>query len=98
MSALERIAELRRDGEGAVGAATDPAARGGLRIASLGRRAELPQLLRGIAALPAPERAAVGGAANAARHALEALIEARADELAGRELDARLAADRVDVT
>ncbi len=40
----------------------------------------------------------MGRAANEARQALEALLDARAAELAGAELDARLAADRVDVT
>jgi len=40
----------------------------------------------------------VGKAANQARQALEGLIEARTQELEAGELDARLAADRVDVT
>jgi phenylalanyl-tRNA synthetase alpha chain len=40
----------------------------------------------------------VGKAANQARQALEALIERRGAELDASELDARLAADRVDVT
>jgi phenylalanyl-tRNA synthetase alpha chain len=98
MSALERIAELRAQGEAAVDAAGDTVALEELRIAYLGRRAELPQLLRGVAELPVPERAAVGGAANAARQALAALIEAREAELAASELDARLADDRIDIT
>jgi phenylalanyl-tRNA synthetase alpha chain len=98
MSALERIAALRAQGEAAVGAAADTAALEELRIAYLGRKAELPQLLRGVAELPAAERAGVGSAANAARAALAALIEAREAELAALELDARLVDDRVDVT
>ena len=64
----------------------------------LGRKAELPNLLRGVAQLPPEERGAVGRAANEARKALEAAIEARAAELEAAELDARLAADVVDVT
>ena len=98
MSALERIAELRAQGEAAIGAATDSDALEELRIAYLGRKAELPQLLRGVAELPASERAAVGGAANAARAALTALIEAREGQLGAAELDARLLEDRIDVT
>ena len=42
--------------------------------------------------LPPEERGAVGTAANQARQALEALIEARGAELAAAELDTRLAA------
>ena len=65
----------------------------------LGRKAELPNLLRGVAQLPPEERGAVGRAANQARQALEALHRrARAPSSRRAELDARLAADRVDVT
>ena len=69
-----------------------------MRIAYLGRRAELPNLLRGVAELPPEQRGAVGKAANEARKAIEAAIERKQGELAGAELDARLARDRVDVT
>jgi len=98
MSALDRIAQLRQEAQDAISAATDTAALEALRIAYLGRKADLPQLLRGVAALRPQERAAVGSSANAARQALEALIAQRTGELAGRELDAQLHADRVDVT
>ncbi|MGH2850899.1 MAG: phenylalanine--tRNA ligase subunit alpha, partial [Solirubrobacteraceae bacterium] len=67
MSALDRIGQLRAEGEAAIGAASDSAALEELRIAYLGRKAELPQLLRGVGALPPDERSAVGSAANAAR-------------------------------
>jgi phenylalanyl-tRNA synthetase alpha chain len=98
MSALDRIAELRATGEAEVSAAADTSSLEELRIAYLGRKAELPQLLRGVAALPPDQRAAVGSAANAARGALEALIESRAAALERSELDARLAGDAIDVS
>ena len=98
MSALERIAALRAEAEAAIGAAADSASLEELRIAYLGRRAELPQLLRGVAELPVGERAAVGSAANAARAALASLIEAREAGLSAHELQERLGEDRVDVT
>ncbi|HVC85571.1 MAG TPA: phenylalanine--tRNA ligase subunit alpha [Solirubrobacteraceae bacterium] len=98
MSPLERIAALRAEGEAAIAAAADTAALEQLRVAYLGRRAELPLLLRGVAELPASERAAVGAAANAARQALAALIAAREAELAAGELDAQLIDDRIDIT
>ena len=95
---IERIDELRSEAEGAIAAAGSTAALEELRVRYLGRKAELPNLLRGVAQLPPEERGTVGRAANQARQALEALIEARAGELEAGELDARLAADRVDVT
>jgi phenylalanyl-tRNA synthetase alpha chain len=98
MSVLERIAALRAQAETAIAAASERAALEQLRIAYLGRKAELPQLLRGVAELDASERSAVGAAANAARQALSELISRRETQLAGAELDARLQTDRIDIT
>jgi len=95
---IERIEELKSAGEAEVAAAATTDALEQARVRWLGRRAELPNLLRGVAQLPPEQRGAVGRAANAARKALEALIEARNGELAAAELERQLAADRVDVT
>ena len=95
---VERIAELRQQGENAVAGATDTAALEDVRVRFLGRKAELPNLLRGVAQLAPEERGPVGRAANEARKALEAAVDARRAELERAELDARLAADAVDVT
>src|SRR3954451_6100422 len=95
---IDRVQELRREGEAAIGAAGSSEDLERLRIRYLGRKAELPQLLRGVAQLPAEERGAAGRAANEARKALEGLIERRGEELAAAELEAHLAEDRVDVT
>ena len=94
----ERISELRAEGEAAVAGAAGTAELEEVRVRFLGRKAELPNLLRGVAQLDPAERGQVGRAANEARRALEAAIEARADALEAAELDARLAADVVDVT
>lgn len=95
---IERIEQLRAEGERAVAQAATTAALEEVRVRHLGRRAELPNLLRGVADLPPEQRGAVGKAANQARQALEALIAGRTQELEAAELDVRLAADRVDVT
>jgi len=93
-----RIRAISDEAERAIGAARSSDALEELRIRFLGRKAELPQLLRGVRDLPPDRRGEVGKAANQARQALEGLIESRGGELAAAELDARLAADRVDVT
>ncbi len=95
---IERIDELRTEAEAAIAAATTSDALEQARIRYLGRRAELPNLLRGVAQLPPEQRGAVGKAANQARVALEALIEARNGALAGAELETKLGQDRIDVT
>src|SRR5215213_7468797 len=98
MTVLDRIGSLRAAAEAAVAGAPSSAALEELRVRYLGRKAELPNLLRGVAQLPPEERGTVGRAANQARQALEALIASRATELETSELDARLAQDRIDVT
>src|SRR5277367_4510655 len=95
---IDRIQELRSQAESAISAAGSSAELEELRVRYLGRKAELPQLLRGVAELPAEQRGAVGKAANQARQALEAMIQARSDQLAGGELERQLLDDRVDIT
>jgi phenylalanyl-tRNA synthetase alpha chain len=95
---IDRIQQLQSEAEGAIAAAASSAELEELRVRYLGRKAELPQLLRGVASLPAQERGTVGKAANQARQALEQLIDTRAEELSAGELEQRLLADRIDVT
>jgi phenylalanyl-tRNA synthetase alpha chain len=95
---IERIEQLRQEGEAAIAAATTTDALEQARILYLGRRAELPNMLRGVAQLPPDQRGPVGKAANVARKVLEELIEQRGAQLAGAELERKLAEDRIDVT
>ena len=74
---IDRIEQLEQRRERAIDAAADTDALEELRVRYLGRKAELPNLLRGVAQLPPEERGAVGKAANAARQALEAPSRAR---------------------
>jgi phenylalanyl-tRNA synthetase alpha chain len=95
---IDRIEEIRGVATAAIEAAGSSEELEGLRVRYLGRKAELPGVLRRISELPAEERGKVGGAANKARQELERLLEQRAEALDAVELDARLAGDRVDVT
>ena len=94
----ERIDQIRNEARAAIEAAHSTQALEQARIRFLGRKAELPNLLREVASLPPEERAATGKAANEARKALEAALERRAQDLARAELEQRLKQDRVDVT
>ena len=98
MSTADRIAALRAEGEAAVAAATATAELEEVRVRFLGRKAELPNLLRDVGKLPPEERGPVGKGANQARQALQAAVDARAAELEALELEQKLAADVVDVT
>ncbi|HEY8763405.1 MAG TPA: phenylalanine--tRNA ligase subunit alpha [Solirubrobacteraceae bacterium] len=94
----ERIDGIRSEAQAAIDAATDTQTLEEVRIRYLGRKAELPNLLRGVAQLPPQERATTGKAANAARQALEQALERRASDLSGQELEQRLAQDRIDIS
>ena len=95
---IERIAEIEREAAEAIAAAATTQSLEDVRIRYLGRKAELPNLLRGVAELPPEQRAATGKAANQARQGLDMAIERRGGELAAAELDQRLVQDRLDVT
>jgi phenylalanyl-tRNA synthetase alpha chain len=94
----KRIARIKAHAERAIAAASSSEALEEARIQYLGRKAELPNLLRGVAQLRPEQRGPTGKAANEARQALERLIEQRAQTLAAHELEDRLRSDRVDVT
>jgi phenylalanyl-tRNA synthetase alpha chain len=98
MSAVDRIDAIRNEAEAAIAAAGSSAELEEARIRFLGRKAELPQLLRSVRDLPAEERGAVGKAGNQTRQAIEARLEARAAALESAELDDRLTGDEIDVT
>jgi phenylalanyl-tRNA synthetase alpha chain len=94
----ERIGQIEREAQAAIAAAASTEELEQARIRFLGRKAELPNLLRRVAQLPPDQRAATGKAANGARQTLEAAIERREQDLAAGELEQRLSQDRVDVT
>jgi phenylalanyl-tRNA synthetase alpha chain len=95
---LDRIGAILDEATAAIDAAGTSSELEELRVRYLGRKAELPNLLREVGSLDPSERGPVGKRANEVRKALEGLIDARGGALGGAELDARLARDRVDVT
>jgi phenylalanyl-tRNA synthetase alpha chain len=95
---LERIEEIHDEGLTAIDAAGSTDALEELRVRLLGRKAELPNLLRGVGELPPEQRGQVGKRANEVRKALEARLAAANERLDAAELDRRLIADRIDIT
>jgi phenylalanyl-tRNA synthetase alpha chain len=98
MATTDRIEEIRDEASAAIGGAASTDELEQLRVRYLGRKAELTQILRGIAELPPDERGPVGKAGNEVRAALESLLDGRGAELDASELGARLAEDAIDVT
>ncbi|HEU4976799.1 MAG TPA: phenylalanine--tRNA ligase subunit alpha [Baekduia sp.] len=95
---LDRIETIHDEGLAAIDAAATTEELEELRVRLLGRKAELPNLLRGVGQLPPDQRGQVGKRANEVRRALEGRLEAVHERLDAAELDTRLVRDRVDVT
>ena len=69
-----------------------------LRIKYLGKKGELTSILRGMGALSPEERPIVGQLANEVRAEIESAIKERSAELAAKELENKLIAEKIDVT
>jgi len=93
-----QIETLRADIAAAVSAAGDEAAIEAVRVSALGKKGSVSALLATLGAIAPEERKSAGAAINGLKTEVTALIELKATELAQLALDARLAAERVDVT
>ncbi len=82
----------------AVEAAADMRALDAQRVRFLGKSGLFTEQLKQLGKLPKEERPAAGQQINRAKKALQAAIEARRKQLDDAALNARLAAERVDVT
>ena len=81
-----------------VAAAPDVATLDALELDVLGKKGRVTEVLRGIGKLPAEDRPKLGSVANGVRQQIEAAIAERRSVLGSAELDARLAAETIDVT
>ena len=94
----EDLAALAATTEAALATAADLRAWDAVRVGVLGRNGSLTALLKGLGQVPAEDRKARGAALNELKGRLEALIEARRTALEAAALDARLLAERLDVS
>ena len=96
--AADDLAALAAEAAAQLAAATDLRALDAVRVGVLGRSGSLTGLLKGLGAVPPEQRRERGAALNRLKAELEAGIEARRAVLEDAALDARLAAERIDVT
>jgi phenylalanyl-tRNA synthetase alpha chain len=95
---LQRLEELRREGETALGAVGNSEAIQEWYGEFLGRKGRLTTSLRDLGGLTPQERPVVGKAANEVKKALEAAFEARQAEVRQAEMEAAISRSRLDVT
>lgn len=69
-----------------------------VRIKYLGKKGPMTEVLRGMGKLSAEERPVVGELANTVRTTIQEALEARIEDVKAVELEAKLAAETIDVT
>ena len=69
-----------------------------LRVKYLGKKGELTTILKQMGKLSAEERPVIGQMANEVRQTLEDAVAHRQEELKAKELDRRLASEKLDIT
>ena len=94
----QQLEEIKLRALKALDEAADPAALEELRVKLLGKKGELTAVLKQMGKLSPEERPVMGQLANAVRAEIEAKLEQRKTELHAAALEAKLAAEAVDVT
>ena len=92
------IAQLETEITTAITAAEDPQTLDAVRVAALGKSGSISDLLKSLGAMSPEERRVQGPLINGLRDRVQSQIAARKAMLEASELDARLAAERVDLS
>ena len=94
----EPLDRIVKQAQKQIAAAADLQALDQLRVQYLGKKGLLTEHMKTLGGLPAEERPAAGQAINSAKQGVQQAINARRDALEAEKLQARLAAERIDVT
>jgi phenylalanyl-tRNA synthetase alpha chain len=92
------LQEILSSAEAAVATAADERSLDEVRVKFLGKKGELTALLKTLGNLDAQERPKAGAAINAAKEQVQGWIASRKSNLAGEQLAASLALEKIDVT
>ena len=94
----EQLELIRQNALAALDAADSPAALEDLRVKLLGKKGELTAVLKMMGKLSPEERPIMGQMANAVRAEIEAKLEECKSSIGAKVLEAKLAAEAIDVT
>ena len=94
----QQLENIRLQALAALEAADSPAALEELRVKYLGKKGELTAVLKMMGKLSAEERPVMGAMANTVRAELEAKLEEAKQSIGAKVLEAKLAAEAIDVT
>ena len=94
----ERLEGILKSALEEIGASSSKEALENARIKYLGKKGELTSILRGMGALSAEERPAVGQLANDVRAKIEKAIEDASSKAAQQEMMRKIQSETIDVT
>ena len=94
----EQLEKIRQEALGALESVKDAGELDALRVRFLGKKGELTGVLKSMGKLSAEERPVIGQMANEVRQTLEDAVARRQEELKAKELDRRLASEKLDIT
>jgi phenylalanyl-tRNA synthetase alpha chain len=92
------LSHLEKEILKAVEAAHDEAALEAARVAALGKKGRVSELMKGLGAMSAEERKSAGAQFNALKERIEAQLQTKRAALKKTALDAKLAAERQDIS
>lgn len=92
------LAAIIREAQEAVDGANTPAELDAIRVAFMGKKGKVTELMKGLGALSAEERPEAGQKINEAKQQVQGIINGKIQALKEAELNAKLAEESVDVT
>jgi phenylalanyl-tRNA synthetase alpha chain len=95
---MQDIILLQQQAAAAISQAQDVTTLEAIRVAYLGKKGQLTEILKELASLPAAEKPKLGQLVNQAKRDISALIENKKLHLKEEQLQQKLAAKRIDVT
>ena len=95
---MDDLDKLKSDLSAEIAGAADLSALEAVRIDALGRNGRVTQLLKGLGQMDADARKTAGQALNVLKNEIGALLDARKATLEESSIDARLAAEKMDIT
>nr|AEP19845.1 phenylalanine-tRNA syntethase alpha [Exiguobacterium sp. EPVM] len=94
----EQLEQLQQEALQEIQAASSQKELNDVRIKYLGKKGPMTEVLRGMGKLSPEERPVVGELVNTVRTTIQETLEARLEEVKAVELEAKLAAETIDVT
>ncbi|WP_442595364.1 phenylalanine--tRNA ligase subunit alpha [Neobacillus sp. D3-1R] len=94
----ERLKELQTEAIGLIDAASDLKQLNDVRVAYLGKKGPITEVLRGMGKLSEEERPKMGALVNEVRESISTKIEEKQRKLEADVINAKLASEKIDVT